>query len=106
MGLTFALDELLATGWSCLDSTGCAYDTDGRAYPTAARVRQEFAQAGYDLTITPVSRFNCFQAAWREAGAPAATAQTVVGCSETEAAVYALAQLRRSLAAALTPSLA
>lgn len=99
MDLSFALDELLSTGWSGLDSTGCSYDTDGRAYPTAARVQQEFAMAGYDLTITKVAKFNCFRAEWRESGDPAGVTQAVVSQSEAEAAVYALAQLRRTLAA-------
>jgi hypothetical protein len=100
MGLSFALDELLSTGWSGLDSTGCSYDTDGRAYPTVARVQQEFAMAGFELTVTEVAKFNCYRAEWREAGDPAAATQAVVSQAEAEAAVYALAQFRRSLAAA------
>ncbi|MCC6321060.1 MAG: hypothetical protein IT438_06435 [Phycisphaerales bacterium] len=98
MGLIFALDELHATGWSCLDTTGCAFDTDGRAYPTIARVQQEFAAAGFEFSITHQSRFNCYRAEWREAGSD--QTQAVVGHSEAEAAVYALAQFRRSLVAA------
>lgn len=98
MGLSFALDELHATGWSSLDSAGCAYDTDGRPYPTLARVKQEFAAAGFALDIARVDRFNCFRAEWREAGG--GETQAVVGHNEAEAAVYALAQLRRSLVVA------
>lgn len=100
MDLSFALDELLSTGWSGLDSTGCSYDTDGRAYPGAARVQQEFAMAGYDLTIAKVAKFNCFRAEWREAADSGAPTQAVVSQSEAEAAVYALAHLRRTLATA------
>jgi hypothetical protein len=100
MGLNFAIDELLTTGWSGLDSTGCSFDTDGRVYPTVARVQQEFAMAGFEFTITRVPKFNCFRAQWREAGDTADATQAVVSQSEAEAAVYALAQLRRGLAAA------
>lgn len=99
MGLSIALDELLTTGWSGLDSAGCSFDTDGRVYPTVSRVLREFARAGYDLSITRVDRFNCYQAEWREAGSRSASG-SVVSNSEQEAAVYALAQLRRSLVAA------
>lgn len=101
MSLSFALDELLATGWSCLDSTGCSYDHDGRAYPGVARVQQEFALAGHELTITKVAKFNCYRAVWREAGSGNESIQAVVSLSEPEAAVFALAQFRRSLAAQL-----
>jgi hypothetical protein len=99
MGLSFALDELRATGWSGLDSAGCAFDTDGRVYPSAARVRQEFAGAGFDLKIAEVAEYKCYRAEWAEAGGgeAAAVTQAVVGHSEAEAAVYALAQLRRGL---------
>jgi hypothetical protein len=97
MGLSFALDELHATGWSGLDTAGCSYDVDGRSYPSVARVQQEFAGAGFELKISKVDRFKCFSAEWREAGAETPT-QAVVGHSEDEAAVYALAQLRRSVA--------
>ncbi len=96
MGLSFALDELQSTGWSGLDSSGCSYDTDGRAYPSVPRVFTEFAASGFELKITQVPEFNCFRAEWCEAGAK--ETQSVVGHSEAEAAVYALSQLRRSLA--------
>lgn len=97
MGLNLALDELRATGWSDLDSTGCAYDTDGRAYPTVARVRQEFAAAGFDFRVERVDQYACHRASWQERGGKENSA--VVGYTEAEAAVYALAQLRRMLAA-------
>jgi hypothetical protein len=99
MGIAIALDELLATGWSGLDSTGCSFDSSGRAYPTVQRVHNEFVGAGFELTITHVASFNCYRAEWREAGA-AAVAGSTVSRSQEEAAVHALAQLRRSLAAA------
>ena len=99
MSLAFALDELVATGWSGLDSTGCSFDVDGRAYPTPARVQQEFAQAGFSVAIQKIDKYNCFRASWREVGQPQ-DAGAVVSHSEPEAAVYALAQLRRGLVTA------
>jgi len=101
MDLTFALDELLATGWSCLDSAGCTYGPDGRAFPTVGRVQQEFAAAGFELSLTKVAKFDCFRAEWRETGAAGLHSDSVVSRSETDAAVYALAQFRRSQAATL-----
>jgi hypothetical protein len=99
MGIAIALDELLATGWSGLDSSRCSFDPTGRAYPTVQSVHQEFASAGFNLAITHVPTFDCYRAEWREAGA-ATIAGSTVSRSQEEAAVYALAQLRRSLAAA------
>jgi hypothetical protein len=93
MSFEFALDELYATGWSDLDSSGCSHHRDGRAYPRPDRVKQEFAAAGVDLTIEKVDAFNCYRAKWTDAdtGQPV----TVVGACEAEAAVFALARLRR-----------
>lgn len=93
MGLDFAIDELTATGWSAMDTTGCQHTAEGRVYPGLLRVQREFAAAGFELTIRFVQLFDCYRAEWRDAqGAPAGA---VVGGSESEAAVYALAQLRR-----------
>lgn len=98
MGLDFAIDELYATGWSALDSNGCAYHNDGRPYPSRARVEQEFVSAGFSLTIRRIQLFDCHRAEWADqAGIPLGA---VVGHTESEAAVYALSQLRRSLVAA------
>lgn len=98
MGLDFAIDELLATGWSALDSRGCTHHTDGRGYPGVGRVKDEFASEGFELMVRHVQLFDCYRAEWRDAAGIATGA--VVGRSDTEAAVYALAQLRRQLAAA------
>jgi hypothetical protein len=95
MGLNHALDQLRATGWSDLDSTGCAYDTDARAYPGVSRVRQEFAAAGFDFRVERIDQYACHRASWQERSGPESGA--VVGFTEAEAAVYALAQLRRTL---------
>lgn len=99
MAITIALDELLSTGWAGLDTIGCSFDDTGRAFPSVHRVRQEFAAAGFDLTIAHIPAFNCFRAEWCEPGA-AAIAGSTVSNSQEEAAIHALAQFRRSLATA------
>jgi len=96
MGLDFAIDELYATGWSTLDTRDCAHTANGRVYPLVDRVRREFERAGYTLTIRFVQLFDCHRAEWSDAaGAPVGA---VVGQSDQEAAVYALAQMRRQSA--------
>lgn len=99
MGLDFAIDELYATGWQALDSTGCEYHKDGRPFPAISRIVQFFRENGYELTIRYVQLFDCYRAEWRDATGQAAGA--VVGQSEAEAAVYAMSQLRRHLVAAM-----
>lgn len=98
MGLEFALEELYATGWSDLDSSGCAHHTDGRAFPRPDRVKQEFAAAGVALTIERMDAFNCYRGHWNDV--ETGHSRAVVGHSEAEAAVFALAQLRRQLVGA------
>jgi len=97
MGLEFAIDELYATGWTALDSVGCTHHTDGRAFPNVDRVKRECREAGFDLAIRHVQLFDCHRAEWRDAqGQPFGA---VVGRTESEAAVYALSQLRRAQSA-------
>lgn len=96
MGLDFAIDELYATGWSAVDSRGCLHSAGGQVYPSADRVGQEFEAAGFGLTIRRVDMFDCFRAQWQDAHGAASGA--TVGQSEEEAAVYALAQLRKQTA--------
>ena len=56
-------------------------------------VQQLFAGAGYELAIRYVQLFECYRASWVDhTGAPVGA---VVGADEREAAVYALAQLRK-----------
>jgi len=95
MGLDFAIDELYATGWSALDSANCAHHADGRSFPSVERVRREFAEAGYTLSVRHIQLFDCYRAEWIDADGKAEGA--VVGRSESEAAVYALSQLRRQV---------
>lgn len=93
MGLNFAIDELYSTGWAALDSSGCEHHADGRAFPRAARIGQEFRSAGFDLGVRYIQLFDCYRAEWRDStGQPCGA---VVGQTEEEAAVYALAQMRR-----------
>jgi hypothetical protein len=96
MGLDYAIEELLGSGWSTLDSTGCSCTPDGRLYPGVDRIVREFSDAGYELTIRRIDLFDCCRAEWRLANGQAVGA--VVGQSESEAAVYALAHMRRAAA--------
>lgn len=99
MGLEFAIDELYATGWSAEDQADCSRHANGRSLPTLARVRREFAAAGYSLDVRHVALFDCHQAQWRDAaGMPVGA---VVGRTEAEAFIYALSQLRRHAAGAI-----
>lgn len=99
MGLEFAIQQLLDTGWTTLDTTGCEY-LRARAYPGLGRIMREFQAAGAELSLRKVDLFDCYRAEWTDAsGRPMGG---VVGQSEIEAAVYALAQFRRAAAAVLS----
>lgn len=93
MGLDVAIDELYASGWSSLDTVGCRHDADGRWYPSVERVRDEVAALGYELTLKHIQLFDCYRAEWNEPDTEPCGA--VVGQSESEAAVYALSQMRK-----------
>ena len=102
MGLNFAIDELYATGWTALNTAGCEYDADGRAYPNLDRIAREFAEHGFEFTIRHVQIFDCHRAEWRDASGQdqQAIVGGVVGQSPIEAAVFALSRFRRTLAMA------
>lgn len=93
MGIDIALDELYATGWTALDSAGCELDGSGRWVPTVGRVVDEFSSAGFALSIHHAQLFDCYRAVWQTVSGDPAGA--VVGSTEHESAIYALAQLRR-----------
>ncbi len=93
MGLDFAIDQLLDTGWTTLDTTGCEYSS-ARAYPGLGRIMREFQAGGAELSLRKVDLFDCYRAEWRDASGRALGG--VVGQTEIEAAVYALAQFRRA----------
>lgn len=93
MGLDFAIDLLYGTGWSGSDLLGCEHSPSGRVFPGLKRVEREFADAGYRLRVRHIAAFDCHRAEWADASGRAVGG--VVGSSEAEAAVYALATLRR-----------
>lgn len=95
MGLDFAIDELYQSGWSSLNSADCESGADGRWIPTLERVRREFEDAGITLAITHAQLFDCHRATWSEGAGDALG--SVVGQTEQEAAIFALAQMRRSV---------
>ncbi|MEM7754665.1 MAG: hypothetical protein AAF297_03410 [Planctomycetota bacterium] len=97
MGLDFAIEELFATGWSALDTTGCESE-GGRWIPSVDRVKREFADAGLSLSIRHIQLFDCFRAEWADDSS--LPAGSVVGQTDREAALYALAQHRRAAATA------
>lgn len=93
MGLNFAIDELYATGWTALNTAGCEYDADGRAYPGIDRIGREFAEQGYEIHVRHVQLFGCYRAEWHDTAGQAMGG--VVGQTPVEAAVFALSRLRR-----------
>ena len=95
MGLEFAIDELYSSGWQGIEPKGCDQDASGRFFPTGPRVCDEFFRAGYSLTVRHIQLFGCYRAEWHDETGLASGA--VVGSTEQEAAVYALALLRRNL---------
>lgn len=100
MSLDLAIDQLLDTGWSVLDTNDHEYSPQGRLFPTVERVEREFRAAGVDLEITRVDLFNCFRAEWTDP--ESGERHDVVGSTREEAAVYALARHRRRQPAAST----
>lgn len=92
MSLDLAIDQLLDTGWSMLDTNDHEYSPQGRLFPTVERVEREFRSWGATLEITRVDLFACYRAEWTSAESGERFA--VVGATREEAAVYALARLR------------
>jgi hypothetical protein len=98
MNLEYSVDELYETGWQpeMGGSSELERLPDGRLYPSVLRVQEVFASQGYELAIRYVQLFECYRASWTDrSGAPMGA---VVGADEREAAVFALAQLRKSAA--------
>ncbi len=101
MNLEYAVERLYESGWSTFGDYDLERLPDGRAFPSLLTVRREFARAGLELQIKHNLMFNCYRATWGPAGealddkhAADESHGTVIGTSEAEAAVYALAQLR------------
>lgn len=97
MGLDFAIDELYSSGWAALDTAGCKPSGDGRWVPGIDRIRDELARLGLTLRTKHVQLFDCVRAEWLDADGR--VLGSVVGSTELEAGVYALAQVRRTVAA-------
>jgi hypothetical protein len=103
MNIDYAVDRLYEVGWSPSYEAELEEMPDGRRVPSVQAVRREFAHAGLELSIKHNMMFDCHRATWAPAGeTPDENGRsddrhgTVVGSSELEAAVYALAQLRSS----------
>ena len=107
MNLVFSVDKLYETGWqpevgAVGVNAGMERLPDGRWYPSVLKIQGIFALAGFELAIRYVQLFDCYRAVWTDRSGAAAGA--VVGSDEREAAVYALAQLRKSMAPAAAGS--
>jgi hypothetical protein len=107
MNLTYAVDRLLEAGWLPAEQPGLELERlpDGRSYPSIFAVQREFGRQGLELSIKQNLIFNCYRATWAPRGEGIDPARqgderhgTVVGSSESEAAVYALAQLKTNYA--------
>jgi hypothetical protein len=106
MNLDYAVDRLYETGWHPSNGFDVESLSDGRRYPNVAAIHREFVRRGLRLEIQHKMMFSCYRATWSPASeTPDAdhvadeSHGTVVGSSESEAAVYALAQLRAAIAA-------
>jgi len=101
MNLEYAVERLYQAGWD--PKLQCDQEAlpDGRRYPSIEAARQEFARFGLKLDIKHNLMFNCYYANWSptetEPDEPAMRG-TAIGTDPREAAVYALAQLRSSIA--------
>lgn len=91
MTIDFAVDRLYEVGWNPSFDSESETLPDGRKVPSLAAVQREFAEAGLELSIKQNLIFGCYRATWSR---DSQVVGTVVGDSEMEAAVYALAQLR------------
>ena len=101
MNLDYAVDRLYESGWHPAFGEQ-EYETlaDGRRFPAVAQIVREFEREGLRLTIKHNAEFNAYRATWApipsrsEAEDSDGRHGTVIGTSEMEAAVYALAHLR------------
>jgi hypothetical protein len=106
MNLDFAVDRLFESGWAPVFGDSDPYETlaVGRRFPGLGAIRREFERAGLNLIFKHNLMFNTHRATWSPINelndaTPAQEARrygTVIGSSEQEAAVCALAQLRES----------
>lgn len=100
--LEYAIERLYETGWMATEENDLNSMGDGRKFPSVDAVKRQFAEAGLKLSIKHNSTFNCYHASWSPSsgGMSEAKPGNVIGSCEREAAVYALAQLRQTMAMA------
>ena len=92
-GLDLAIDALYESGWYALDSSDCQRQDDGRLFPSPERIQNDFTEDGCEFAVEYIQLFDCYRAEWTDPnGSPEGA---VVGASELEAAIYALAQHRQ-----------
>jgi len=95
MSLEFAIDRLYEVGWTPAEDLESERLPDGRRVPTVSCVQREFDRAGLRLSIAHAPEFRCYRASWDSEDAKELQAHgTVIGLTEREAAVFALAQLQ------------
>lgn len=101
MTLLYAVDALYEAGFCPTHEMDLETLPDGRAFPSVIAVQNEFSKLGYELSIKHNLVFNCYRATWSRTGRGGVQIDEgiVVGQTELEAAVYALAQLMASKAA-------
>jgi len=105
MTLVYAIDALYEAGFCPTHDMDLETLPDGRAFPSVLAVQNEFAKAGFELAIKHNLVFNCYRATWSRVAPNGVAVEhgTVVGATELEAAVYALAQLLASRTATEQP---
>jgi hypothetical protein len=98
MTINFAVERLYETGW--LPASGVQLEKlpNGLRYPSVSAVHKLFDEAGASLSLKPHLMFGCWRAEWTSVNTGDEITGTVVGSSEAEAAVYALANLREQQA--------
>jgi hypothetical protein len=97
MNISFAVDRLYETGWLPTSEIQLDKLPNGLRYPTVSAVQKLFEEAGAVLTLKPHLMFGCWRGEWSSLNGEDLRG-TVVGASEAEAAVYALANLREQQA--------
>jgi len=93
MSLAFAIDALYDTGWHPTDPDGVRRHSDGRPFPSADAARRFFESRGLNLSVKHIQLFGCYRAEWADAAGR--TVGAVVGMSEDEAAVFAMARVQK-----------
>jgi hypothetical protein len=99
MKLDFAVERLYQTGWKPGSTTEVQSLPDGRQLPTISAIKTAFREVGLQLSIKQTVMFDCWRATWTSVTSDPTSPRdigTVVGSSELEAALFALAHLRGS----------